>query len=76
MIEKVDLYLTPDEMHELTGTPIFRLQVRALKSGGWPFFVNAKGRPKVLREYHDARMNGQTPSACVAAMEEPKWSVL
>jgi len=69
-----DPYLTPAEMRRLTDATVFRCQIEFLKTNGWPFVVNRKGRPKVLRAYHDARMNGETPAPTKKTGREPNWS--
>jgi hypothetical protein len=45
------LLLTPDEVQEITGFKLPRLQVDYLQRKGWRFEVNAIGRPIVARKY-------------------------
>ena len=44
-----DLFLTDQELRELTGRAIRRLQIAALREMLVPFRVNAIGRPVVTR---------------------------
>ena len=44
------MFLTDDELAELTGRKLRRLQIEALKLMMIPFRVNAIGRPIVTRE--------------------------
>lgn len=43
------LFLTDDELHELTGRRVRRLQIEALRRMLIPFHINALGRPVVTR---------------------------
>lgn len=43
------LFITDDELRELTGRKIRRCQIDALRTMGVPFRVNAAGRPVVCR---------------------------
>lgn len=43
--------LTPDEVNEITGFKLNRLQVDWLQRKGWRFEINAVGRPVVARKY-------------------------
>lgn len=43
------MFLTPEEIAELTGRKVKRLQVEQLRTMGIPFYVNAVGRPVVVR---------------------------
>lgn len=47
----VPFLLTPDEVHDITGFKLNRLQVDWLHRKGWRFEVNAVGRPVVARKY-------------------------
>lgn len=53
-----DLFLTADELRELTGFKRPSAQARWLKSHGWPFEISALGAPKVLRGVAVARLGG------------------
>lgn len=41
------MFLTPDELTELTGRKIKSKQIEALRRMGLPFHVNASGKPVV-----------------------------
>jgi hypothetical protein len=69
-----DPYLTPSEMRNLTDATAHRCQIEFLKANDWPFVVSRQGRPKVLRSYHDARMNGEAVSKTKKMAKEPNWS--
>lgn len=49
MTETSGLFLTDQELHELTGRKLRRLQVEQLRRMLIPFHVNALGRPVVTR---------------------------
>lgn len=49
MTEKSDLFLTDQELQELTGRKVRRLQIEQLRRMLIPFHVNALGRPVVTR---------------------------
>jgi hypothetical protein len=55
----VSLFLTKDELTELTGYRRQHEQVRWLKSRHWKFEQNAAGAPRVARAYLERRMVGQ-----------------
>lgn len=50
-----DTFLTRGEIAELTRRKYVRLQIEALRKMGLPFFINAIGRPVVLRSVIEAR---------------------
>lgn len=43
----MSVFLAPDEIAQLTGRKLKRLQVDALRKMGIPFYVNAIGKPVV-----------------------------
>lgn len=45
------IYLTAEEVTEATGLKYPARQVDWLRENGWTFHVDARGRPKILREY-------------------------
>lgn len=64
------LFLTPDEMKELTGIKIGRegktreaLQIHQLRTMGIPFFENAAGRPMVSRAFIEGAKKSPPPKA-------------
>lgn len=58
------MFLTQDDLIELTDRQLPSKQIDWLKRNGWKYAVSAAGRPKVSREYFSFRMG--------AAVEEPK----
>lgn len=42
------MFLTPEEIAELTGRKVKRLQIEQLRTMGIPFYINAVGRPVVV----------------------------
>lgn len=61
------LFLTDDELAELTGRRVRRLQIAALKQMMIPFRINALGRPVVTRA---AVLGLQATTAAT----QPRWS--
>ncbi len=67
-------YLTPAEIKELTGYETRAAARRWLDRNGWPHADPGNdGWPRVLREYHDARLSGQ-PAAKPRKSAGPNWS--
>ena len=58
------LYLTAHQLAELTGYAVnqYACMRRWLERNRWPFAQDRAGLPKVLRQYHDQRMQGQAPA--------------
>ncbi|AKU12508.1 hypothetical protein AzCIB_2615 [Azoarcus sp. CIB] len=56
------MFLTKDELRNLTGYQKPSLQKRWLTDRGWPYEENAAGDPKVLRSIVEKRMGGSTAS--------------
>lgn len=54
-----DLFLSKEELHELTGYRLGKRQAAELKRRGWKFEVNAAGAPLVARAYFERRMVGE-----------------
>lgn len=56
------MFLSPDDLHELTGRMRKGAQVAWLRHNRWRFVLDADGNPKVSRAYFDHRMTGiETP---------------
>ena len=53
------LFLTTDELAELTGYRVAKYQREWLRNRGWRFETNAAGAPRVARAYLERRMVGQ-----------------
>jgi len=60
------MFLTNQEISELTGLRRPSAQIRWFKNRGWPFEISALGNPKVLRVVAIARLGGSPQN------EEPK----
>jgi hypothetical protein len=67
------MFLTPDELADLTGLKRPTAQYAWLRANGWPVERDAAGRPKVLRAVVEARMG-----ACVGGTMkvEPNFGAL
>jgi hypothetical protein len=61
----VSLYLTADELHDLTGQRWKSKQIEWLRAKRWRFEVTAEGFPRVARAYWQRRMVDDAP------LEEP-----
>ena len=68
----MSLFLTPDEIQELTGYKRPTDQRRWLQRAGWPFALDANNRPKVARAYAERRLSGEAE----AATQEPDFSAV
>jgi len=53
------MFLTSDEIQELTGFKANHKQCEWLSSHGYPFDTTRSGRPKVLRSYIEQRLGMQ-----------------
>ena len=52
------MFLTADELRQLTGRARSAAQIAALKRGGYRYTVNSLGRPIVLRAHVERRLDG------------------
>lgn len=59
------LLLTADEIHEITGFKLNRLQVDWLHRKGWRFEINGIGRPVVARKYAEKMLGCADEGATV-----------
>lgn len=50
------MFLTRDELADLTGYVVPAYQVKWLDRAGYPYALNAAGKPKVLRAYVERRL--------------------
>ena len=66
------MFLTADELRQLTGLKRKGDQARFLRGQGYAVELDANGRPLVLRSAVEARM-GAVP---VAKQAEPNWEAL
>lgn len=60
------MFLTPDELAELTGRKIKSKQIEALRRMGLPFHVNAVGKPVVSAAAIEGRKQMQPEPKPVA----------
>ena len=69
------MFLTDEEVADLTGYRQARKQVAMLKMQGVPFYVNAAGHPKVARAIIEQRHAKSQAQAQAKAKEwTPKWA--
>jgi hypothetical protein len=66
------MFLTDDELQELTGYKLPSAQRRWLRERGWRHEVNRVGRPRVARAYCEARLG----VAHAEDTDEPNWEAL
>lgn len=57
------MFLTANELTELTGYCRPSCQIRWLRQNGWPLVVGGDQRPKVLRSVLQARLGDNPPPA-------------
>ena len=66
------MFLTPDELVELTGYKRPSAQARWLRDRRWRFELNAAGQPRVARAYLERRMVAKEAGA--VDFPAPDWS--
>lgn len=59
------MFLTGEELRELTGYTYHCRQIEWLRRHNWKFEVTAQRRPKVARSYFDLRLGGSSPRQAV-----------
>lgn len=57
----MSLFLSRDELHELTGYTQAAAQFRWLTSRGWKHEVGADGRPRIMRAEMERHLLGSKP---------------
>lgn len=67
------MFLTQNDLIELTDRQMPSKQIEWLKQNGWKFAVSAAGRPKVSREYFSFKMGIGTDEPKDSEIE-PDWS--
>jgi hypothetical protein len=72
------IFLTDEELRELTGYAYSSRQIEWLHSNKWRFEVTGQRRPKVSRSYFDSRMAGvsHTPSSVDSVDVRPNFSAI
>ena len=68
------MFLTADDIADLTGYVVPAYQIKWLDRNGYPFDVSAGGRPKVLRAYIEQRHGVASASQSVQHVPDfSKW---
>ena len=67
------MFLSRDELQELTDLKLAHAQCRWLVEHGYPHDISASGKPKVLRSYVERRLS---PSSTVQNGDEPNFDAL
>ncbi|MBU2720393.1 DUF4224 domain-containing protein [Acidithiobacillus ferridurans] len=57
------MFLTKDQLHELTGYQNRPQQITWLRSNGYPFEIGADGRPRVLTATVLAKLGAPAPQS-------------
>ena len=70
----MNLFLTAEELADLTDAAMRSKQIEWLTSHGWIFEVSRLGNPKVLRAYAEARLGLATSAP--AGRAQPNFAVL
>lgn len=69
------MFLTVNELRELTGYRRPSAQARWLTSHGWRFALNAVGHPRVARAYFERRLvTREAGRLAVVDCPPPDWS--
>lgn len=69
------MFLTPEQLQDLTGYERGADQARWLRARQWIFELNAQRRPKVLRAYAEARL-GLNVVQAAQLVTEPNFDAL
>jgi hypothetical protein len=70
----MSLYMTRQELQELTGYTMRSSVIGWLDRQSWPYVVGrVDGWPRVLRQYHDQRLLGMTVGTA-KKRAEPNWT--
>lgn len=59
------MFLTNEELKELTGYSFRSRQIEWLRNHNWKFEINARNLPKVARAYFEIRMGAGFPKETV-----------
>lgn len=68
------MFLTDDQLRELTGRARIKDQIAYLKEQAIPFILDARGRPKVLRNYVAVRLGDGAPVSAAPRLRLPHAS--
>lgn len=69
------MFLTHEDLVELTGYKKPALQKRWMLDHGWPFVENAAGHPKILRSVVEKQMGG-APAAKETKRQKPNLGAI
>lgn len=70
-------FLTADELAEITGYTHVGSQKEWLDKNGWPYVINARGRPIVGRWFARLHLAGVNPTGNGATVAgQPNWEAL
>lgn len=69
------LFLTQNELIELTERKLKRGQIAWLEANGYHYAVGANGHPRVLREHVQAKLCGINMASAPVALE-PNWNAI
>lgn len=67
------MFLTNQELNELTDRKIPKAQINWLRKQSYPFEISANGKPKVLREYVMQKLRD---SKSVSSSTEPNFDAI
>lgn len=67
------IFLSNDELKDLTDLKIAKAQIRWLKNHSFPFEIGASGKPKVLRSFVINRLQETTKTAFI---NEPNFDAI
>lgn len=68
------MFLTADELRELTGLTRWSAQIRWLNDRGWPYAVRADGRPVVSRREAERQLETGAGGRRERGTDEPDFA--
>lgn len=71
----MSLFITTEDLKDLTGAHTRAGNIQWLRQRGWPFEVNRHGWPRVLLSHLECRLGAQGTEQQVDSFE-PNWSAL
>lgn len=72
---KNNLFLSQDEIADLTGLRQCAAQRRWLDANGWVYQQDVQGRPKVARCYFERKMTEEEAAVSADPIPKSPWSV-
>lgn len=67
------MFMTKDELADLTGYKVAKRQIAWLRDRGWRFELDRLDRPKVDRDYCKSRMGNETGAQ---PETQPNWAAI